>query len=217
MNVYLKHIILFSFLLNVVDVNCQIIKPTGALVVDVSIPTKGKNATFGKTMEGLFHGGIGYRHNVYKGLNIGAGLNYSFFISNKISLNQTMGGGGTHIPGAHLKIGYEKFTTNRVSFYGGLKPGYGALIVENDSCELSIGGPSVNYAPFLELQFEINMLTDLGSSDAFNILMGYSFYFTEFNQDFLCRSYLPGILPENSLGLTRFFNIGFGYRYYFNM
>ena len=130
-------------------------------------------------------------------------------------MNQTIGRGGMHIPGIHLKVGYEKFTTERVSFYGGVRGGIGSIYVVNDSCEAKLNGPYQVYTPFVEGLFELNVLTDVGSPDAFNINFGYSFYFKEYNADFLCRDHLTGLVPESANGIIRFFSFGFGYKYYF--
>ncbi len=197
------------------DSMCQSFDPTGSLYVETTIPTNEKNLAFASTMEGLFHGGVGYQYAIWNGLTIGGGVNYSFFKINQFSLNQTIGRGGMHIPGLHLKVGIEKFTTDRVSFYAGVRGGISSIMVVNDSCEVKLGGPFQVFSPFIQGQFEINVLTDQTSSDAFNINLGYSIYFREYDETYLCRENLTGLIPESTEGLIRFFNFGFGYKYYF--
>ncbi len=194
----------------------QSLTPKGSLYVDVTIPTNERNRAFEQTMEGLFHGSIGYQRNVYKGLTIGAGVNYTYFTMNRFAFNSTIGTGGAHLPAVHLKLGYEKFTTDRVSLYGGLKVGYGDFIAMSDSCLLNGGnGRTQHPSLFIAPQIEVNFLTELGSSDAFNAIIGYSIYFQEYNASYLCRESFPGFIPEYSQGLLRFLNFGFGYKYYF--
>jgi len=210
------YILLLLGVLVSISGNAQYFKPKGSIYVETTIPTNEKNLAFQNTMEGLFHGGIGYQHSIWKGLTLGAGVNYSFFKINQFSLGQSIGNGGMHIPAVHLKIGYEKFTTERVSFYGGIRGGMSSIHVVNDSCEANLGGPYQTYTPFVEALFELTILTESGSQDAFNLSLGYSLYFKEYNADFLCRETLTGLIPEASDGIIRFLSIGFGYRYYFD-
>ena len=215
MNNFLKSVFIYIFWLTSVNVNGQHFEPKGVIAVDISIPTNERNVAFERTMEGLFHGGIGYQHSVWKGFAVGAGVNYSFFKANQFSLKQTIGRGGLHLPGVHLKLGYEKFTTDRFSFYGGVRGGLASAIVVNDSCKLNTGKSFQALSPFLELQFEITVLTEQNSPDGFNINLGYSFYFNEYNASYLCRHQLPGIIDEDTNGILRFLSFGFGYRFYF--
>ncbi len=193
----------------------QYFNPKGSIYVSVCIPTKEKNVAFNRTMEGLFHGDLGYQHAIWKGLTIGGGVNYSFFSINRFALSQTIGTGGMHLPSVHAKLGYEKFTTERVSLYGGIKGGYSSIYVVNDSCTKNLGKAYNTSTPFLELEVALNVLTETDSQDGFNITFGYSFYFKEYTPDFLCRDNFTSLLPEHSDGIIRFFSVGFGYRHYF--
>ena len=47
----------------------QYLDPKGSLYVETTIPTNEKNVAFASTMEGLFHGGIGYQRSIWKGFN----------------------------------------------------------------------------------------------------------------------------------------------------
>ncbi|MFD1552335.1 hypothetical protein DNU06_11115 [Putridiphycobacter roseus] len=210
-------ILLFGIICLSIDFSfAQSVTTKGSLYVDITIPTNERNRAFEQTMEGLFHGSIGYQQNVYKGLTVGAGVNYTYFTMNRFAFNSSIGTGGAHLPAVHLKVGYEKFTTDRVSLYGGLKVGYGSLIAMSDSCLLDGGnGRTEHGSLFVSPQIELNFLTELGSADAFSALIGYSIYFQEYNSSYLCRSTFPGFLPEHSEGLLRFLNFGFGYKYYF--
>ncbi|MDX1350190.1 MAG: hypothetical protein R3279_08085 [Putridiphycobacter sp.] len=193
----------------------QTVSQKGSLFVDVTIPTNEQNRAFSRTMEGMFNGAIGYQYNVFKGLTIGAGAKYSFFVNNRIEFGGTMGGGGTHIPGGFLKIGYEKFTTDRISLYAGIKGGYANIMVYNDSCAAKLNGPFQKPTFFLEPQLEVNILTEIGAPSAFNMIVSYGWNFQEFTSDFICRSSFPGFIEEFSEGYIRYLSIGFGYKHYF--
>ena len=203
-----------SFLTTSLFSQTKTFEPKGSISIDLGIPTKGKNIAFGNVMEGLFNGGVSYQYNVYNGLTVGAGAKYSFFIINSFAINNADWGGGLHLPAVHIKLGYEKFTTNRISMTPSIKMGYSYMVSANDSCKTSLGGPYVKGTFFLEPQFEIVLLTDKTSSDGFSLVIGYDMYFQDFGAEFLCMDSFVGLEPEDSQGITRFISIGFGYRYY---
>ena len=106
--------------------------PTGSFSLDLGVPAKPQNPAFEHTMEGLLNAGLDYRYNVYKGLTVGLGLKYTFFTLNSFAFSNTAISGGMQSPGAYVVIGYEKFTTERISFTGSLRGGYSYLMNFND-------------------------------------------------------------------------------------
>jgi hypothetical protein len=187
--------------------------PKGALSVDVGIPTLAENYGFRRTMTGLFNGGIGYQYNLFKGITLGAGAKFSFFTINPSAV-QADWKGGVYIPAPYARLGYEKFTTERVSFAAWCKVGYAAMMALSDSCKAIKGGPFVQGTFFFEPQVEITLLTGKGSPDGFSLIIGYDFYFNEFRPEYLCVDGITGLSAPDYEGITRFLSIGFGYRYY---
>ena len=188
--------------------------PKGSFSIDLGVPTKAKNTAFGTVMEGLLNMGVDYRYNVYKGLTVGGGLKYSFFTMNSFAFNSNQITGSYHLPGGYLMLGFERFTTERVSFNGNLRVGYSSLLSVNDSCTTRHGGPHVAESLFIEPTAELVMLTDKVSPHGFSLVLSYSFYFHDFTKEDLCMDEISSIPPENYNGITRFLSIGFGYRYY---
>ncbi|MGV6860453.1 MAG: hypothetical protein ACWA41_01710 [Putridiphycobacter sp.] len=217
MTKYLAIKLIFIFLLISPSTQAQFLSPKGSLTVDIAIPTAERNIAFSNVLEGLFNGGIGYQYNVYKGLTVGAGAKYSFFVNNRFALNKTVGKGGLHIPAIYGKVGYEKFTTDRFSFNFGLRFGYSDMISINDSTKINLGKPYFEQAFFIEPQLELLLTTEKNDPNGFSLMLGYNFYFSEYSTDFLAREQFIGFLPEWSNGYTRFFSLGFGYRYYFDL
>ncbi|MGB1103703.1 MAG: hypothetical protein ACPG21_08745 [Crocinitomicaceae bacterium] len=188
--------------------------PKGSFSIDLGVPARPKNLAFERVLEGLLNAGIDYRYNVYNGLTIGAGLKYGFFTINPFAFNNTDIGGGMQMPGAYLHLGYEKFTTERVSFSFSARGGYSLMMAFNDSCRAVHGGQHINSTYFFEPQVEMVMLTDKNSPHGFSMVLGYAFYFHEFKSEDICVSTISELLPENYEGITRFWSIGFGYRHY---
>lgn len=215
-----RHIIfLFIFFLaNSTLAQTDNFDPKGSLSVDVGIPTKGNNRSFGLTMEGLFNGGVGYQYNVFNGITVGGGVKYSFFVLNPFAINNVNWNGGIHIPSAYAKLGYEKFTSDRFSFNFSVRGGYAMMmsVHGNDSCQVETGGsPYMVNTYFVEPQIELMLLTEKFSAHGFSFVLGYDFVFTDYGPEYLCLGAFPGQENEDYEGITRFLSIGFGYRRYF--
>jgi hypothetical protein len=191
-------------------------EPKGSFSVDLGIPGKGHNSSFSRVLEGLFNGGFTLQYNVVGGLTAGVGLKYSFFTVNPFALNNVPWGGGLHIPAGYAKIGYERFTTERISFNASVRFGYSAIysVHGNDSCAAGMEKNLLEPAFFVEPQFEIVLLTDKVSPDGFSVIISYPFYFNEFGPRYLCLEQFPGLIQADYEGITRFFSFGFGYRRY---
>ena len=189
-------------------------QPTGSFSIDLGIPAKGKNVSFGNVMNGLFNGGLTYQYNVFGGLSLGVGAKYSFFIINPFALNNANWGGGLHAPSVFGKLSYERFITERFSLNVGMRTGYTMMVSSNDSCKAVKGGPYTESTFFIEPQIELLLLTGKNSSDGFSFVLGYDFIFSEFGPDYLCIENIPNSVSEHYEGITRFLSIGFGYRYY---
>lgn len=192
-------------------------EPKMSFSVDLGIPAKGHNESFSRIMEGLFNGGVTMQYNFFGGLTAGAGVKYSFFTMNPFALNNVNWGGSMHFPAGYLKLGYERFTTDRVSFNISARAGYAAIfaIHGNDSCTATVEPEKFEMSFFVEPQFELILLTDKVSADGFSLVLGYPFYFNEFGPRYLCMDKFPGLYEADNAGITRFFSFGFGYRYYF--
>lgn len=189
--------------------------PKNSFSIDLGVPTQANNKAFEKVMEGLLNMGVDFRSNVYKGLTVGGGLKYSFFTLNSFAFNSNQVTGSYHMPGGYVMAGYEKFTTERVSLNANMRFGYSYLLSVNDTCALKHdGGPHIEQTFFLEPTVEMVMLTDKVSPHGFSLVLSYALYFHEFVKADVCMEDISSIAIEDYNGITRFLNIGFGYRYY---
>jgi hypothetical protein len=189
--------------------------PKASFSLDMGVPAKPHNAAFERVLEGLLNAGADFRYNVYNGLTVGAGLKYNLFTINPFAFNNIEIGGGMQMPGGYLHLGYEKFTTERVSFSFSARAGYSLLMSFNDSCKAVHGGQHIMSTYFVEPQLEMVMLTDKVSEHGFSMVLGYNFYFHEFKSEDICVNTISELVPESYDGIIRYFSIGFGYRYYF--
>jgi hypothetical protein len=219
LNFYICLVFISFFIGQKKDANAQGLsyQPKGSFSIDIGIPTSERNIAFSNILEGLFNGGLGYQYNIYKGLTVGAGAKYSFFTNDRFALKQTVGKGGLHIPSVYLKLGYEKFTTDRFSINISARSGYANLISVNDSSKALLGKPFMESVFFVEPQLELVLTSEKNDPNAFSLMLGYAVYFAEYRPEYQSRIQFTGFLPEHSKGLTRFFSLGFGYRYYFGL
>lgn len=192
-------------------------EPKLSFTVDLGIPAKGGNSAFRHTMEGLFNGGFGLQYNIVGGLTAGLGFKYSFFTLSPFALNNVSWGGSMHYPAAYFKLGYERFTTNRVSFNFSVRAGYAAVFSthSNDTCTAVVEPENFEMSFFVEPQFEVVLLTDKVSADGFSMVLGYPIYMNEFGPRYFCLDKFFGLQESDNQGYTRFFSFGFGYRFYF--
>lgn len=192
-------------------------EPKLSFGADVGIPARSHNGSFQRVMEGLFNGGVVLQYNIFGGITAGVGVKYSYFTISPFALNNVNWSGGFHMPSAHFKIGYERFTTERISFNISARMGYSVLFAHhgNDSVAVGVERNPVESCFFIEPQVEITLLTEKSSSDGFSLVLGYPFYFNEFGPRYLGMDKFPNLIEEDYAGITRFFSFGFGYRYYF--
>lgn len=212
----IKYSLFFCLLLIASQSYCQdkAFSPKGSFSFDMGVPTKARNKAFGLAMEGLLNAGVDFRYNVFKGITVGVGLKYTFFTLNSFAFSNTAISGGYQAPGAYLVLGYEKFTTERISLTGSIRGGYSLLMSFNDSCKVAHQGAHINETFFVEPQIKISMLTDKSSEHAFSFDIGYSFYFHEFSNKDVCMNSIGSLSSESYEGITRYLSIGFGYRYF---
>lgn len=191
--------------------------PKLSFSTDLGIPARAQNGSFQRVMEGLFNGGVTLQYNFFKGITAGLGVKYSYFTVSPFALNNSNWSGGFHMPSGYAKVGYERFTTERISFNISARMGYAVLFAHhgNDSVATGLERNPVESCFFIEPQFEMVLLTEKISSDGFSLVLGYPFYFNEFGPRYLGLEKFPNLIAEDYVGITRFFSFGFGYRYYF--
>ncbi len=186
-------------------------EPKGALKFDVQIPIVLGNSPMKSIMKGMVKGNLYYQHNVFKGLNIGAGGHYVLYNIDEFALFQEITG-FMHEVGGFGKISYQKFFGEKFGFEIGVKGGYAHYFSVNDSCQAQLGKAYDEGTYFIEpvMNFELKINEALGV----NLAFGWAIYGTYFDQRFLCIEELPGgdVYKKSN---TNMINLGFGISYYF--
>ena len=133
-----KFFLLLVFLANQA-ISQNYYEPKLSFGADVGIPARSHNGSFQRVMEGLFNGGVVMQYNIFGGITAGIGVKYSYFIISFFALNNVNWGGGFHMPSAHLKVGYERFTTERISFNISARMGYSVLFAHHGNDSVAVG------------------------------------------------------------------------------
>lgn len=209
----MRIIFIFLFTLSLFTANAQgkDFEPKGALKFDIQLPIVLGNSPMKSIMKGMVKGSLYYQHNVFKGLNIGAGGSYLLYIIDEFALFQEIRG-SMHEATAFGKISYQKFFGEKFGFEFGLKAGYAHYFSVNDSCRAELGGAYQEGTYFVEPV--MNMELKINEALGINLAFGWAIYGNSFDERFLCIDELPGgdVYKKSN---TNMINLGFGISYYF--
>lgn len=210
-----KQIVLFYFtsFLSISFVFSQAIDPDDSFTIELGLPNSFVNKPFMSIMQGLVAVSPMYQYTLKNHLSLGVGLHYTYFAVNEFRVPSKVYG-GMHTVAGFLKLGHEKFWTDKFGTDFGVKFGYGQTIISTDALkEDGIFYKRLN-APYLEPIIGLILASDVAS--AFRFTVGYAFY------GFSYRPWLIGV--DSNLGysdnelkkLSSFLTVGFGYTHYFN-
>lgn len=210
-----KQIVLFYFtsFLSISFVFSQAIDPDDSFTIELGLPNSFVNKPFMSIMQGLVAVSPMYQYTLKNHLSFGVGLHYTYFAVNEFRVPSKVYG-GMHTVAGFLKLGHEKFWTDKFGTDFGVKFGYGQTIISTDALkEDGIFYKRLN-APYLEPIIGLILASDVAS--AFRFTVGYAFY------GFSYRPWLIGV--DSNLGysdnelkkLSSFLTVGFGYTHYFN-
>ena len=122
----MKNGIIFFFLLfiaNTTQIVAQEIDPDDSFTFEIALPNSMYNKPYKMIMQGLIQSSANYQYTLKNGLSFGTGLHYTYFAINEFRVPSKVYG-GIHSAAAYLKIGHEKFWTERFGTDFGLKMGY---------------------------------------------------------------------------------------------
>lgn len=187
---------------------------SGSIKFDLGLPNTVANYAFDRIHNGLGDAAVYYQKNVLNGLTLGGGLRYSYFMIDQFSVSNPITG-GLHFPAGFLKVGYEKFTTDRFAYEWSLNSGYMMAISSNDSTKANLGEPFIDGGVFIQPKLGMYLVAE--ESSAFSLMVSYTWFLPNYRPDYHAQESFPGtgMKPEDWAGVTQFFSVGFGYSYYF--
>lgn len=197
----------------VLQTNAQKIEPKFTYNIELGLPNATFNEPYKDIMQGLLSAVTYGQFSFPFHLNVGFGTRYSLFTVNEFSVPDELYG-QIHSVGGFIKIGYDKFITERFATDVGLRFGYGQNIINTDLNRKSgIGTVRVNSSL---VEPVVGFILSVDQWNSFRLHLGYNIM----NYGF--RPQLLGLIsdemwnPNDYNKPTQAFVIGFGYTYYFN-
>jgi hypothetical protein len=221
----MKKIIGFFFVLSVYSGFAQKIDPDDSFTFELCLPNSISNKPFTEIMQGVVSISPFYQYTLKNGLSLGSGVNYSYYAVNQFRVTQKIVGGLHHFV-AFLKLGHEKFWTERFGTDIGCKVGYSEDYFYSDL----LFDQGMQYrrlqGVYVEPNISFVLTSDVNSS--YRFILGFPFYNFQFKPWTLGEgswvysttggdNNTPGIYDENSSQRNAIsFIVGFGYTFYFN-
>lgn len=191
----------------------QKIEPKFTINVELGLPNATVNEVYKDVMQGLGTAAIYGQYSFPFHLNIGLGGRYSFFTVNEFSVPDELYG-QIHSTGGFVKIGYDKFHTERFATDFGVKIGYGQnTIITDVNKNTGIGIVNVN-SSFVEPG--IGLILSVDPLNSFRLYLGYNMMGYGFRPQLLGLTSNENWDPNDYDKLTQAIVIGFGYTYYLN-
>ncbi len=175
---------------------------------DFQLPIPLANRSFSRTVNGIADAGLSVQFPFLRNFYAGAGFRYTymqisdFIINTKIDANMKQ-----YAPFA--KVGFEKFTTERISYSIALRAGYSWIDFTSNTCP----GKPAQQAYYLQPEFALSILSteNLG----FSFIVSYSWINAQYGPELLCLPNFSGMIPSDNKGAYQVFSVGFGFTAFF--
>lgn len=191
----------------------QKIEPKFTVNIELGLPNATVNEAYKDIMQGLASGAVYGQYSFPFHLNVGAGARYSLFTVNEFSVPDELYG-QIHSALGFVKIGYDKFHTERFATDFGIKIGYGQNIISTDvNKEVGTGIVRLN-STYVEPG--VGFILSVDQWNSFRLHLGYNFLGYGFKPQLLGLTSDENWDPNDYDKLTQSFVIGFGYTYYIN-
>lgn len=189
-----------------------IIEPKHAFNAEVRIPITVQNAAYKRMIKDMVDVSVSYTYYFPFHLTVGAGFKLMY---NQVNVTQVEPGltGRLGSLGPYLKIGYEKFITDRFAMEGAVRLGgvFNSFITSKN--KETLGESYKNTAAYIEPN--VSFILSASENTSFRLNVGYAIYGYQFRPYHL-GSISQGAWTEDELNRNlQSLNIGFGFTYYF--
>ncbi len=186
------------------------IHPLRSMTLEVGLPIALKNNIFKQYMQGMIEISPTYHYTFKNFLTIGGGINYNYFWINHVLTSDSKNLGGIQSIGGFVRIGYEKFYTDRYGIDVNVKIGPSKLIFDTDYNRKLDKLPSLNV---LTIEPSVAFVVTADEQSSYRWIVSYANQKYDFKSSLL--GFAPGKLNTNpTSSITQFLTVGFGYTYY---
>lgn len=210
----MRKVISFLFILCAsLNISAQKIDPDDSFTFELCLPNSFVNKPYKTIMQGLVSASPYYQYTLKSGISFGAGVHYSYFAINEFRMPVKVFG-GIHTGAAFLKLGHEKFWTERFGTDIGCKFGYLQSYAVSDL--LRSKGMFYRQTEALFIEPTIGFVLSADVNCSYRLTIGYPFYGYSFTPETIGYNSDMGFdLTEFSKNCS-FLNVGFAYTFYFN-
>ena len=202
------------FLLTIsLNLYAQKIDPDDSFTFELCLPNSFANKPYKTIMQGLVSASPYYQYSLKNGISFGAGVHYSYFAINEFRMPVKVFG-GIHTGAAFLKLGHEKFWTERFGTDIGCKFGYLQSYAVSDLLRSKGMFYRQTEALFIEPTIGFVLTADVNCS--YRLTVGYPFYGYSFTPSTIGYDSDMGFSMDEFSKNASFLNVGFAYTFYFN-
>jgi hypothetical protein len=209
---FIRFFFLYLFI-GSLSLKAQEITPDDSFTFDLCLPNAMGNQPYRNIMQGLVHASMHYQYAFKSGFYIGAGTHYSYFAINEFRVTPKIYG-GIHSGAAFLKMGHEKFWSERFGTDIGLRAGWVRSYVVSDALAALNASPTIREGIYMEPNLSLILTADVNQS--FRLTIGYPLYAYPFSPQLIGIEGNMGYDPAEFQRNSNFLSVGFGFTYYFN-
>jgi hypothetical protein len=218
-----RSLLLFSFVFTTSIVGAQDeeeddeiysrIKPKHSMTIELGLPVPIRNKGFNGYLQGIVNFSPYYHYNFQNNLSLGIGGNYSYFWINRVLETSNKNLGGIHSTGLFLKLGHEKFYTDRLGTDIGVKFGGQQLTFDSEFNKTNHGGAISKTVYYIEPT--IGIVLTASEFTSYRWIVGYTIQNYTFNPTQLGFASSSTFTGTDYSKPTQFLTVGFGFTYYF--
>lgn len=190
----------------------QGIEPKLSYNVELTLPVAMGNKPFNDIMQGIVSISTYGQYSFPFHFHVGAGIKYSYLTINEFSVPSPRYG-GVHTGAAFVKVGYDKFHSERFATDYGVKVGYSQnyfysyLDKSKETTTVQINAPV--------LEGTIAFILTADERNSYRWVIGYGVQGYGFRPQNIGLQSNEGYDVANFNKLTNYLIVGFGYTYYF--
>lgn len=185
-----------------------LIKPKHSYTIDFGLPVTVANRAFKGVMQGFMRGSASYQYTLKNGFGFGLGGNYTYFQINRFKISPQLLG-GMHLINGFTKLGYERYSTERFGYEGGVKIGYSRWLLHSDSIVGFNKEESTAVEPYFSFAITASEKT------AYKWTISYAFLGRSFRPDDIGDNVNEDYKQSEYNRITRFLTFGFSFTHYF--
>jgi len=190
----------------------QTIEPKHTVTIELGLPNGFSNPAFKSIMQGLVNFSGYYQYDFKNHLTVGGGVRYSYYTVNEFKVPSPVYG-GLHSVGGFLKVGWQKFFSDRFATDLGVKVGVSRQYFDTDRNDTLGRNPLQVDGMYTEPSFGLILTAD--ETNSYRFFASYGFFGFSFNPSMLGLQTNGGYNSSDLSKVTGTLIIGFGYTHYF--